>query len=195
MRDVPRLPDRIETKRLSLRPLRINDAPRIARFCNDPRVGRNLAMTPLPYLQAAAEGWIMTLAARAPLGEDFVYAAELEGEGLVGVIGAHGRGGEAFEVGYWFGRPFWGQGLATEALRGFVGQADKLGPLQSGHFIDNPASGRVLEKGGFAYTGDTEHSFSMGRGAHVATKRMRYDSRQGAARDEVKSQSVCVQDQ
>jgi RimJ/RimL family protein N-acetyltransferase len=191
MRDMPRLPDRIETKRLSLRPLRMNDAPRIARFCNDPRVGRNLAMTPLPYMLAAAEGWIMTLAARARLGEDFVFAADLEGEGLVGVIGAHGRGGEGYEVGYWFGRPFWGQGLATEALRGFVGEADKLGPLQSGHFIDNPASGRVLEKGGFAYTGDTEHSFSMGRGARVTTKRMRY----AAARAGVKSQRVCVQGQ
>ena len=192
MRDV-RLPDRIETKRLSLRPLRMSDAPRIARFCNDPRVGRNLAMTPLPYLQAAAEGWIMILAARAPLSEDFVFAVDLEGEGLVGVIGAHGRGGEAFEIGYWFGRQFWGQGLATEALRGLVGQADHLGPLQSGHFIDNPASGRVLEKGGFAYTGETEHSFSMARGARVATKRMRYESERG--RGEVKCRSVAAQAQ
>ncbi len=191
MRDVPRLPDRIETKRLNLRPLRMNDAPRIARFCNDPRVGRNLAMTPLPYPRAAAEGWIMTLAARAPLGEDFVFVADLEGEGLVGVIGAHGRGGEAFEVGYWFGRQFWGQGLATEALRGFVGQADKLGPLQSGHFIDNPASGRVLEKGGFAYTGDTEQAFSMGRGERVLTRRMRY----AAADAAVRSLSVAAQGQ
>jgi len=57
----------IETKRLKLRPVRMSDAPRIARFCDDPGVGRMLAMTPLPYLEAAAEGWIMTLHARRRL--------------------------------------------------------------------------------------------------------------------------------
>jgi RimJ/RimL family protein N-acetyltransferase len=65
----------IETRRLKLRALRMSDATRIARFCGDPQVGRNLAMTPLPYLETAAEGWLMTLAARKPLGRDFVYAA------------------------------------------------------------------------------------------------------------------------
>ena len=163
----------IETKRLELRPLRMADAQRVAMFCNDPGVGRNLAMTPLPYLAAAAEGWIMTLAARASRGEDHVRAVELPGEGLIGVLGAHGREGD-YEVGYWYGRPYWGNGFATEALKGFVAEARALGGLKSGHFADNPASGRVLEKSGFAYTGETEHMFSLGRGARVPCKRMRY---------------------
>jgi RimJ/RimL family protein N-acetyltransferase len=175
--------DGFETKRLKLRRLRMVDAPRVARFCDDPQVGRNLAMTPLPYLPVAAEGWIMTLAARAPLGRDFVYAADLAGEGLIGVIGAHGRAGEGFEIGYWFGRPFWGRGFATEALKALVGEASELGLLKSGHFADNPASGRVLEKGGFAYTGETEATFSLARGARVPCKRMRYGGGDGARRD------------
>jgi RimJ/RimL family protein N-acetyltransferase len=164
----------IETERLKLRRLCMGDARRIARFCDDPGVGRNLAMTPLPYLEVAAEGWIMTLAARASLGQDFVFAAELKGEGLIGVVGAHLGAGEAFEVGYWFGRPYWGRGFATETLAGFLTEAKQLGPLQSGHFVDNPASGRVLEKGGFAYTGEVAPMFSLGRGERVACKRMRY---------------------
>lgn len=164
----------IETERLKLRPLDMTDAPRVARFCDDPGVGRNLAMTPLPYLEAAAEGWIMTLAARAPLKRDFVYAAELPGEGLIGVIGAHKSGDGRFEVGYWFGRPYWGKGFATETLRGFLREARPLGALEAGHFVDNPASGRVLEKGGFAYTGDTDEVFSMGRAARVRRRRMAY---------------------
>lgn len=163
----------IETKRLELRPLRMADAQRVATFCNDPGVGRNLAMTPLPYLTAAAEGWIMTLAARAARGEDHVRAVELPGEGLIGVLGAHGREGD-YEVGYWYGRPYWGNGFATEALNGFIEEARALGELRAGHFVDNPASGRVLEKGGFAYTGETENMFSLGRGARVPCKRMRY---------------------
>ena len=55
----------IETERLKLRRVRMSDAPRIARFCDDPGVGRMLAQTPLPYFAVAAEGWIMTLEARA----------------------------------------------------------------------------------------------------------------------------------
>jgi RimJ/RimL family protein N-acetyltransferase len=169
MRDVVE----IETERLKLRRPRMTDAPRIARFCGDPGVGRNLAMTPLPYLDVAAEGWMLIQAARAPLGRDFVYAVELEGEGLIGVIGAH-VGEAATEIGYWYGRPYWGQGFASEALRGFLSEARKLGALSSGHFIDNPASGRVLEKNGFAYTGEVVAMFSLGRGARVACKRMAY---------------------
>jgi RimJ/RimL family protein N-acetyltransferase len=168
MRDV------IETKRLKLRRMRMSDAPRVARFCDDPGVGRNLAMTPLPYLEAAAEGWIMITRARAPLGRDFVFAVDLAGEGLIGCIGAHKREGDAYEVGYWFGRPYWGQGFATETTRAFVAAASALGVLEAGHFIDNPASGRVLLKSGFAYTGETKPMFSLGRGESVACRRMRY---------------------
>ena len=168
MRDV------IETKRLKLRRLRMSDAPRVARFCNDPGVGRNLARTPLPYIEAAAEGWIMITRARAPLGRDFVFAIDLQGEGLIGVMGAHRGAGEAYEVGYWFGRPYWGQGFATEALRVFAAAASSLGQLEAGHFVDNPASGRVLLKSGFAYTGETKPQFSLARGESVPSKRVRY---------------------
>jgi RimJ/RimL family protein N-acetyltransferase len=164
----------IETNRLKLRRLRISDAQRIAQFCDDPGVGRNLAMTPLPYLPIAAEGWILINAARASRGTDFVYAVELPGEGLIGAIGAHGRGGDGFEMGYWLGRPYWGQGFATEAATAFVSEASKLGALEAGHFVDNPASGRVLTKVGFAYTGETKSLFSLGRGESAACKRMRF---------------------
>lgn len=116
----------------------------------------------------------MTLNARRPLGADFVFAADAEGEGLVGVVGAHKRPDDSFEIGYWLGRPYWGQGFATEALRGFLSEARGLGVLQAGHFIDNAASGRVLQKGGFAYTGEIEDMYSLGRTARVLCKRMRY---------------------
>ncbi|MBY0567109.1 MAG: GNAT family N-acetyltransferase [Hyphomonadaceae bacterium] len=170
MRDV----NEIKTKRLTLRPVRMSDAQRIARFCGDPGVGRNLAMTPLPYLETAAEGWIMTLKAREPLAREFVYAIDLPGEGMIGCMGVHQKQDGVFEIGYWFGRPFWGNGFATEALRSFTAKAHTLGDLQAGHFVDNPASGRVLEKGGFAYTGETPRLFSLARGESVPCKRMTF---------------------
>ncbi len=171
----------IETKRLKLRHLRISDAARVARFCGDPAVATMILRAPLPYLEVAAEGWIMTLNARKPLGEDFVFAVDLAGEGLVGVIGAH-RTGDAFEVGYWYGQPYWGRGFASEALQGFLSQARALGALNAGHFVDNPASGRVLQKGGFAYTGETAELFSLARAVTVPCKRMRYAPELGATR-------------
>lgn len=164
----------IQTERLRLRPLAMSDAPRIARFAGDPGVARMILRAPIPYLDVAAEGWIMTLRARAPLAEDFVFAADLEGEGLVGVIGAHRKDEGRFEVGYWFGRPYWGQGFASETLSGFLSEARTLGALEAGHFTDNPASGRVLQKNGFAYTGETEEAYSLGRAARGLVKRMRY---------------------
>lgn len=164
----------IETNRLKLRALRMEDAPAIARYAGDRRVARMVSSAPVPYLPVAAEGWIMTLRARAPLGEDFVFGFEAEELGLVGVIGAHKKQGGAFDIGYWVAPEHWGRGFATEALQGFVAEARRLGPLVAGHFADNPASGRVLQKGGFAYTGETEEAFSLGRGARGLVKRMRY---------------------
>lgn len=170
MRDV----NEIQTKRLKLRRVRMSDASRIARFCGDPSVGRNLASSPLPYLETAAEGWVMTLNARERLGREHVFAIDLAGEGMIGCMGAHQRDNGAFEIGYWVGRPFWGRGFATEALRSFTAQARALGELQAGHFVDNPASGRVLEKGGFAYTGETPKLFSLARGESAPCKRMTF---------------------
>ena len=103
-----------------------------------------------------------------------IASKDLAGEGMIGCMGAHQKEGDAFEVGYWFGRPFWGRGFATEALKGFTFEARKLGQLQAGHFVDNPASGRVLEKSGFAYTGETPKLFSLARGESVPTRRMTF---------------------
>ncbi len=180
----------IETKRLKLRSLRISDAARVAQLCGDPGVATMIARTPLPYLEVAAEGWIMTLSAKKRLGDEFVFAAELPGEGLIGVIGAHQRGAfesnEGFEIGYWFGRPYWGKGFASETLTGFLSEAKKLGQLLAGHFADNPASGRVLQKAGFAYTGEEAPLFSLARGEAAMAKRMRYEPQEQRLGPEVR---------
>jgi len=163
----------IETERLKLRALHIADAPAVARLCGDPAVSAMILRAPRPYLEVAAEGWIMILRARAPLGRDFVFGVELAGEGLIGCIGAHALEPGGFEVGYWFGRPYWGRGFASEALAAFLIEARALGELHAGHFVDNPASGRVLEKNGFAYTGEVTPMFSLARGESALVKRMR----------------------
>ena len=49
------------------------------------------------------------------------------------------------EVGYWLGQEFWGQGIATRALRQFI-KLEKYRPLYAVVAAHNKASIRVLEK-------------------------------------------------
>ena len=58
------------------------------------------------------------------------------------------------EVGYWLGEPFWGQGIATAAVRAFVKYVFAtfdLVRLDACLYEWNPASARVLEKAGFTF--------------------------------------------
>jgi len=67
-------------------------------------------------------------------------------------------------VGYWVGKPYWNQGICAEALRLMIGnirQTTEIQSLISSHFIDNPASGRVMEKCGFVPNYGNVYSSSM----------------------------------
>ncbi len=171
----------IETERLILRAVAYADTPRVAKFLADPCVSRMTSSVPAPYPAIAAEGWLMTMRARQHLGEDFVFAIELPGEGLIGVIAVHKRGGKN-TIGYWIGKPYWGAGYATEALRAFVNEAQSLGELEADHFLDNPASGRVLEKAGFKPTGVIAPIFSVARGQSAPVRRLTRARKPHAAR-------------
>jgi RimJ/RimL family protein N-acetyltransferase len=65
------------------------------------------------------------------------------------------------EVGYWLGREYWGKGIATEALKQFLGQI-KIRPLSAHVAKQNPASKRVLEKCGFVVIGEDTWSPAPG---------------------------------
>eukprot|EP01047_Picozoa_sp_COSAG01_P066379 COSAG01_NODE_9149_length_2536_cov_382.367665_2_plen_327_part_00 len=55
-------------------------------------------------------------------------------------------------MGYWVGREYWGQGIATEAATAIIGHgfdALGIGGVRGAHFVENPASGSVMRKCGF----------------------------------------------
>ncbi|MES1156671.1 MAG: GNAT family N-acetyltransferase [Alphaproteobacteria bacterium] len=163
----------IDTERLVLRRPEAADAARLACWLRDLQVSRMTAHVPHPYPPVAAEGWVMLARAQRRLGRSYAFVIHLPGEGAIGGVGVHPRD-HAAELGYWIGRPFWGEGFATEAVRGLVAEAQNLGALEAGHFVDNPASGRVLEKAGFVYTGEVVKRFSIARGESVDSRRMRF---------------------
>ena len=64
-----------------------------------------------------------------------------------------------FEVGYVIAKPYWGKGIATEALKEilkFGFNKLKLKKIWAAIVSNNPASGRVLEKAGFKLEGKQE---------------------------------------
>lgn len=168
------LEPRIETERLTLRPPRMDDAVYIAELANDAEVARMTTCVPHPYRLTDAESFIAGQG-RSDLG-DLPLLIEHKQFGPIGMTGFHrAEDARLMEVGYWLGRTFRGRGLATEAVRAALRWAEAdwgKRAVLSNHFVDNPASARVLEKAGFLYTGMVEQRFSRGRGRAVASRMM-----------------------
>ncbi|MGB3627645.1 MAG: GNAT family N-acetyltransferase, partial [Henriciella sp.] len=135
----------------------------------DPRIYEKVARIPPGQTLDQSEAFLRAVIQGRDLDTDHVFAMELAGA-LIGVMGAHRKGaGEPFEIGYWVAPDHWGSGLATEAARALIAWLDARGDggeIVSGHFADNPASGRVLEKLGFV--ADREAPvYCLGRDAHI----------------------------
>ena len=160
------------TERLLLRPGWAEDAPALFEGIADEAIVRNLASAPWPYRRADAEAFLAT--ERRPDEASMVIVRRTCGAPqLIGTIGFGRRPGGDIELGYWIARPHWGLGYATEAVRAAIAIARdslRLPRLVAGHFLDNPASGRVLDKAGFLPTGVTAPRFSAGRKATAPTR-------------------------
>ena len=159
------------TERLLLRPGWAEDAPELARAIADEQVVRNLATAPWPYRHEDAEAFLA--APRDPAMPSFLITERTDGAPrLVGACGLGRRPSGAVEMGYWIARAHWGKGFATEASRALIEIAKtlKLPRLEASHFVDNPASGRVLEKLGFVATGMSAERYSCARGSEAASR-------------------------
>jgi RimJ/RimL family protein N-acetyltransferase len=163
----------MKTRSLILRPLELSDAPRMAAFMREPEIARMSSSMPSIQPVIGAEGFILIMQARAPLKREHLFAVELAGEGFIGLANAHlGKG--SIEIGYWIAKPYWGRGFGSEVAVAIAGFADALnaGPVIAYHFIDNPISGRVLQKAGFDYTGEVHDLYSLSRDATVPSRLM-----------------------
>ena len=139
----------IDTERLRLRPFKRDDAAAFQALAGDWRVARMTSDIPYPLSAREAVRWV------TPARGDERAAIELDGQ-LIGSVGYWRRGDGVAELGFWLGPDAWGHGYATEAARamlrrGFDG--DRLAEFSTSHFIDNPASARVIAKLGFAHAG------------------------------------------
>jgi RimJ/RimL family protein N-acetyltransferase len=161
----------LKTERLTLRKPCREDLAALVPLIGDYAVAKNLAAVPHPYTAADAESWLDGMTERrAADGDDWAILRSGMFTGICSVTRYQGR----LSLGYWLGKSFWGMGYATEAAEAAVSYAfaaHDVFALVSGYFVDNPASGRVLEKLGFEPAG-IELVRCVSRGTTVACNRV-----------------------
>jgi RimJ/RimL family protein N-acetyltransferase len=185
MRAVRQVP-RLETARLALRPFGLSDAPEVQRLAGDPEIA-DATLLPHPYEDGMAEAWITSQADFAA-ADGFSFAIERLADGaLVGSISLQmGTAANQAKLGYWIGRPYWGQRYATEAGRAVVYYGFGVLALEriwAPRFRWNARSARVLEKLGFAHEG-CRREFIAARGRDEIVElhgmlRWEWEARQG----------------
>jgi RimJ/RimL family protein N-acetyltransferase len=142
----------LDTERLILRLLTVEDASHFVRlFEDDWEAVKQTGRMPYPVTEVAMRDWIALHAAGS--SKTFLMIRR-EDDAPIGGVGFGGTG-EIHELGYALGRPYWGQGYATEGVLAMIDHARTLGlrALEAFTFIENPASARVLDKAGFTDLG------------------------------------------
>lgn len=141
----------------TLRPWQETDKARLAHLANDYAIWVNVRDGfPFPYTEDDAAWWIENNIHHNPARS---LAIECQGA-LAGTVGLQLKTDVhrvSAEVGYWLGRDFRGQGIATEALRLFIpyvfSHFPELMRVYAEVFHTNIASVRVLKKAGFVPEG------------------------------------------
>lgn len=162
----------VETSRMLIRQLTVDDLGELAVMLADPEVMRHSIRGVLTEEETRGFiSWCIGLYERFGYGP--FALEEKSSSALIGFCGLSPEtvgGVEEVHVGYRLARRFWGKGLATEAVRAVVANGFQQCGLKSVIAIvepDHPASRRVVEKAGF---GSIERQRFHGRDVLVYRK-------------------------
>ncbi|MBR6801316.1 MAG: GNAT family N-acetyltransferase [Eubacteriaceae bacterium] len=152
----------IYTERLFLRPLRAEDYIQAFRWCSDPEVNKFMSYGIYTDPQDVKE-WLETL----PFDDEYsyTYAIILKDSGeMIGSTGMYYHEDRDFwNFGYNLIPSMWNKGYATEAtgaLVEYVRSIMDVKVIECEHAVDNPASGKVMEKLGLQHIGYGEYTKS-----------------------------------
>lgn len=156
----------MESERIFLRPFVIGDVEEVFAVCRDFNVTKYLPL-PYPYTLDMAKSWISSQEENKDKRLEFAVILKSNNK-LIGSIGLgientdrHG------EVGYWISPDYWGKGYATEALKlliDFAFKKLKFHKIYAKHYVENPASGKVMQNCGMSLVGTLkDHSFKNGK--------------------------------
>jgi len=148
-------------ERCVVRSWRPSDAEPLARHANNRKIWINLRDAfPHPYTARDARNFIRSVVQRAP---ETLFAITVRDEpvGGIGFVLHSDVERVSAEIGYWLGEPFWGRGIATEALVAVTTYAIETHAITRVYavpFAWNAASCRVLEKAGYVLEARLRHS-------------------------------------
>lgn len=146
----------LETERLLLRRWEDNDAEDLYKYASDPDVGPIAGWPPHQSVDESRDVIKNVLSGKE------AYAICLKEDGkAIGAIELKLNGhtdmtdrDDECEMGYWLGKPFWGQGIMPEAVKEMLRHAFEDCGMQKvwiGYYEGNTKSKRVQEKCGFKY--------------------------------------------
>ena len=163
------------TQRLILRAPMMSDTQDVVRILNDFDVVKNLAVVPFPFTEKHFRAALAETEQKRHCGNSRMFAVTRAMDGaFIGMCASDRMADDVWEFGYWYGRSYWRQGYATEAAWTVMRHTfEDMGALAltAGWFVDNPASGRVLEKLGFVPSG-TIQRHCLSRGSVLMSNRM-----------------------
>lgn len=145
----------IETDRLILRPLTVDDATAVFKWVSDERVARYMVYNTYTSVEEAVD-WLTML--QEP-DEEYHFGFVRKEDGLLigsGSIGPESERREFWAFGYNFRHDCWGKGYATEATKAMIEFANEqfgITKFSASHAEPNKASGHVMEKCGLHFTG------------------------------------------
>ena len=124
---------------------------------NNFNVVKSLFNPPYPYKEEDAENWINSRKQSMDKGNYCLKIVRKEDKKILGNINLDTREYKvSAEVGYWLCEEDWKKGYASEALEEMIRfgfKKLKLHKIYAKHYVDNPASGRVMQKCGMKYEG------------------------------------------
>ncbi len=148
---------RLVTERLILRAWQESDAESLYKYAQDPAIGPIAGWPPHTSVEDSLN--IIRTVFAAPETYAVVLKGSDEPVGSIGIMFGEGlhsaemQANEA-EIGYWIGKPYWGQGLMPEAVRCLLKRCfGELGmtAVWCGYYDGNTKSRRVMEKCGFCF--------------------------------------------
>ena len=164
----------LETDRLILRRITMRDAKDIFAYSRDPEVARHVLWSAQRDIGEARDYCrFMMKRYRSDLPSSWGIIQKQTNQ-LVGTIGYmdYSEDNASVEVGYSLAHWLWNGGYMTEALRRVIGytfDAMDINRIEAQHELDNPASGRVMEKCGMRKEGELrQRLYNKGKYVDVA---------------------------
>ena len=146
----------IETERLILRPITIEDATDIYEYAKNANVGKFAGFKPHENIEETKS------VINDVLKVDNLAIVYKENNKVIGTLGLHEKLDKIYELGYSLSETYWHKGLMSEAVKAYIDYAFKYFnayEIDAGVFLDNPRSEKLLLNLGFNYVGIHEKDY------------------------------------